>query len=91
MQLRKQTVKKKVNAAMLSEVITASHSADDDDKLRRMYDCIQKLDEKGKMIILMVLEGISYEEIAVVIGITEDNLRVNIHRIKKKLTNCVQQ
>ena len=45
---------------------------------------------KSKIIILMVLEGISYEEIAEIVGATEDTLRVRIHRIKSILTQCVQ-
>jgi RNA polymerase sigma-70 factor (ECF subfamily) len=55
-----------------------------------MYLCIQKLEETNKMIILMTLDGLSYQEIAEVIGITEEALRVRIHRIKKSLTQCVQ-
>jgi len=34
----------------------------------------------------MVLEDTPYEEIANITGITENNLRVKIHRIKKQLT-----
>ena len=55
-----------------------------------MYQCIQKLEETNKMIILMTLDGIEYQEIAEVIGLTEETLRVRIHRIKKSLTQCVQ-
>ncbi|MDP2162373.1 MAG: sigma factor-like helix-turn-helix DNA-binding protein [Flavobacterium sp.] len=39
----------------------------------------------------MVLEGIDYSEIAQVVGLTEETLRVRIHRIKKSLTQCVQK
>jgi RNA polymerase sigma-70 factor (ECF subfamily) len=37
----------------------------------------------------MVLEGMSYEAIADVVGVTEETLRVKIHRIKNNLTQCV--
>jgi len=61
-----------------------------EEQLQKMYACIQKLDETGKMIILMVLENLTYSEIADVMGTSEDTLRVKIHRIKKSLTQCVQ-
>ena len=61
-----------------------------EERLRRMYDCIGQLDETGRLIILLVLEGIEYPEIASVVGITEETLRVRIHRIKKLLANCVK-
>ena len=56
-----------------------------------MYQCINKLDETGKMIILMILEGIEYREISETVGINEETLRVRIHRIKKNLTQCVHE
>jgi RNA polymerase sigma-70 factor (ECF subfamily) len=39
---------------------------------------------------MLVLEDLDYDKIAEIIGITEENLRVRIHRIKTKLTKCVQ-
>jgi len=58
-------------------------------QLQSLYNCIYKLEELNKTIILMVLEGLSYEKIAAVTGVSEDTLRVRIHRIKKSLTTCV--
>ena len=55
-----------------------------------MYACIQTLEETNKIIILMVLENLEYGEIANVVGINEETLRVRIHRIKNSLTKCVQ-
>jgi RNA polymerase sigma-70 factor (ECF subfamily) len=38
-----------------------------------------------KALITMVLEGLSMREIAEVIGLTEPNVKVKIHRIKEHL------
>lgn len=38
-----------------------------------------------KLLITLMLEGLSYKEIAFVIGITEPNVKVKIHRIKSFL------
>ena len=51
-----------------------------------LYKCISKLAETNRLIITLVLEDKPYEEIAEITGITENNLRVKIHRIKKQLS-----
>lgn len=88
--LRKPSSKKETRLTELHERATENYNTQTDQQLSKMYGCIQQLDETGKMIILMVLEGIGYEEVAEIAGITEDTLRVRIHRIKKTLSNCVQ-
>ena len=88
--LRKQSSKKEKATTVFPPIAAEQYSFEEDDKLQKMYACIQKLEEKDKMITLMMLEGISYQEISEVVGITQEALRVRIHRIKKSLTQCVQ-
>ena len=88
--LRKSSSKKEIRTAIQPQVISETDSNEKEEQLQQMYLCIQKLEETNKMIILMTLDGLSYQEIAEVIGITEEALRVRIHRIKKSLTQCVQ-
>ncbi|MDR6737385.1 RNA polymerase sigma factor [Sphingobacterium sp. 2149] len=51
-----------------------------------LYTCISKLKEADRVLITLVMDEKPYEEIAEITGITENNLRVKIHRIKKELT-----
>ncbi len=88
--LRKQSTKNEKSTDVLPHIEVEAYPFDEDEKLHKMYACINKLDEKNKVIILMVLEGVAYAEIAEVVGITEETLRVKIHRIKTSLTQCVQ-
>ncbi|MFH6935008.1 RNA polymerase sigma factor [Flavobacterium sp. YO12] len=88
--LRKSSSKKEIRTDILPQIVTENYSNEKDEQLQQMYQCIQKLEETNKMIILMTLDGIEYPEISEVIGITEETLRVRIHRIKKSLTQCVQ-
>lgn len=55
-------------------------------EVQLLYKCISRLQETDRLIITLVLEDKPYEEIASITGITEVNLRVKIHRIKKQLT-----
>ncbi|SFW80323.1 RNA polymerase sigma factor, sigma-70 family [Chitinophaga sancti] len=61
-----------------------------EEQLKKMYSCIGQLEATDRLIITMILEAMDYDEIAKIIGISADTLRVRVHRIKKKLTNCVQ-
>jgi RNA polymerase sigma factor (sigma-70 family) len=88
--LRKQSTKKEKATTVFPPIAAEQYSFEEEDRLQKMYTCIQKLEEKDKMTILMMLEGISYQEISEVVGITQEALRVRIHRIKKNLTQCVQ-
>ncbi len=89
--LRKRSGKKEVNTASFPMVATESYDLETEERLKQLYACIRQLDQTGKMIIMMVLEGMPYNEIADVVGITEETLRVRIHRIKKSLTQCVKK
>ncbi len=58
-------------------------------KFKQLYNCINKLNDDNKAIILLELEGLPQKEIAEIIGINYETLRVRICRIKDKLTKCV--
>ncbi len=55
-----------------------------------LYRAIGQLGEVDRLIIMMVLDELEYAEISNVMGITEANLRVKIHRIKKNLKTILQ-
>lgn len=90
MYLRKKSTKKEINTTLFPHIETDIYTTEIEEKMNKMYACIQTLEETNKMIILMVLENLEYNEIAKVIGINEETLRVRIHRIKNSLTKCVQ-
>ena len=55
-----------------------------DEKLAYLYHCIAQLDETDRIIISLVLEDLPQAEIAAVVGVSNGNIRVKIHRIKEK-------
>ena len=88
--LRKSSSRKEIRTDILPQIVSETYSSEKDEQLQKMYQCIHKLEETNKMIILLTLDGLEYHEISAVIGITEETLRVRIHRIKKSLTQFVQ-
>jgi RNA polymerase sigma factor (sigma-70 family) len=61
------------------------HELSHDDPVGILYKAIAKLNEPDRLLISMVLEEVPYDQIAETLGITENNLRVKIHRVKKEL------
>ncbi|RZS93183.1 RNA polymerase sigma factor [Aquimarina brevivitae] len=55
-----------------------------------LYTAIGQLNEVDRLLIMMVLEEQEYEDIAEVMGISAVNVRVKIHRIKKRLKKILQ-
>lgn len=91
MQVRKASFRKEQKGVPLPEVSTEASEDDKEQKLKKMYACIQSLDEVSRTIVLMMLDGVEYSEIADITGIKEETLRVRIHRIKLSLTKCVSK
>ena len=54
-------------------------------QIRELYDRISHLDLIDRSLILLWLEGITYDEIGAIIGITPNNVGVRLGRIKDKL------
>ncbi len=61
-----------------------------EDQLWQLHQCINKLPEGSKTIILLELEGLPQKEIAAITGISHEAIRVRIHRIKNNLTKCMK-
>lgn len=56
-----------------------------EDRLKLVYEHIRKLNDAEKGLMLLLLEGKKYEEIAEITGFTSTNVGTRISRIKKKL------
>lgn len=62
------------------------HDDQKEQQVQLLYRCISRLAETDRLIISLVLEDKPYPEIAAITGVTENHLRVKIHRIKKQLS-----
>jgi RNA polymerase sigma factor (sigma-70 family) len=59
------------------------------EKTKMLYECISKLYDAEKSLVLLFLEDLSYKTISEVLGISENHVAVKLSRIKKKLFNCI--
>lgn len=68
-----------------SERILAETSHKPDRRLDWLYEQIAQFDHVDRSLTLLLLDGLSYREIAETLGITENNVGVKINRIKTRL------
>jgi RNA polymerase sigma-70 factor (ECF subfamily) len=62
-----------------------------EERFRLLYKAIGALPPVDRLIIMMVLDELPYEEIGTITGISQVNLRVKIYRIKNKIRELVKQ
>ncbi|HYG20212.1 MAG TPA: sigma-70 family RNA polymerase sigma factor [Ohtaekwangia sp.] len=62
------------------------HCGDDrEEDINKLQSAIRQLTEVERAMIMMALEEVPYDEIAETIGITQNNVRVRMNRIREKL------
>jgi len=87
--IRKENKRKKVSVEKVMHTFSDDTHTSGFDKIQGLYKAIGILDKIDRLIIMMVLEGQNYDDISEVMGMKPTNLRVKIHRIKKKLKKIV--
>ncbi|HEY3402591.1 MAG TPA: RNA polymerase sigma factor [Ohtaekwangia sp.] len=83
---RKQT--RHIKTEDLQEVhmnISDAWGDDQEENFQRLQWAIRQLSEIERAMIMMALEEIPYDEIAETVGITQNNVRVRMNRIREKL------
>lgn len=87
--------KRKGNQISIDKVVmqqTEVYDQEFEEKLKILYAHIQGLNELEKGLMLLLLEGKKYEEIASITGLSSSNVGTRISRIKNKLkTQIVKQ
>jgi RNA polymerase sigma factor (sigma-70 family) len=75
----------RLNLDVLEAAQAPDTSGGDSAEIAALYRAIEWLSEVEKAIVLLYLEEHSYEEMADILGITQNNVRVKMHRIQDKL------
>jgi RNA polymerase sigma-70 factor (ECF subfamily) len=70
--------------------VYAPYDETKDKQLEALYAAITQLNEIEKAIVMLYLEGKSYEEMEEIMGISSGNLRVKVNRIKDKLKQIIK-
>lgn len=89
--LRQIEKEKRMPRSQMPMQIEEKSEAAPEGKIAFLYKSISELNETDRIIISLELEGLPQAEIADIVGISEVNVRVKIHRIKDKLTQKFKQ
>jgi RNA polymerase sigma-70 factor, ECF subfamily len=65
--------------------VLQAESMPHDERIDWMYTEISKLNEIDRSLCILLLDDFSYKEMAEMLGISENNVAIKIHRIKKYL------
>jgi RNA polymerase sigma-70 factor (ECF subfamily) len=65
--------------------LTDGDGGDPEEQFKRLQGAILQLSEIDRAMIMMALDEVPYEEIAETIGITQNNVRVRMNRIRERL------
>ncbi|PKV51243.1 RNA polymerase sigma-70 factor (ECF subfamily) [Aquimarina sp. MAR_2010_214] len=86
--------KRRGNQIEIYDVImrqTEQYDTEFEERLKKLYAHIHDLNELDKGLILLLLEGKKYEEIAVITGLSPTNVGTRISRVKQKLKTKIEK
>lgn len=83
--LRQLERRKRYPKGELPKNISEKNEPNIETQIKFLYKFISKLAETDRIIISLELEDIKQEDIANIVGLSNSNVRVRIHRIKEKL------
>lgn len=84
--LRQLETNKRIQTTELPFQIKEETPSSLEPQIQFLYACVSELPETDRIIISLELEDIKQSEIAKIVGLSESNIRVKIHRIKAILT-----
>ena len=87
--LRKSRKSITINEDLLSNGSYGDNKNDDEKNIKKMYHCIDQLNEQNKALILLELENIPQTTIADTVGLAHGTLRTRLSRIRKSLLKCI--
>lgn len=84
--LRQLEKQKRTTKTELPVNIPVEKTPDIEPQIQLLYKFIAELPEIDRIVISLELEEVKQGEIAQIVGLSESNIRVKIHRIKERLT-----
>ncbi len=88
--IRKEKKKNRLSMDKIEHALVDESQNPEPDQEQGLYKAIGQLEELDRLMIMMVLEGQDYDTISNVLGIKPTNVRVKIHRIKKRLKKILE-
>lgn len=75
--------------SILFTPVSTTHDKGQDIKYKALKSCISALKDIDKSIVILTLEDLSYKEISIITGLSENHIAVKMKRIRKLLLDCI--
>lgn len=89
--LRQSERQRSISQAEIPFGVLAKESGDNSLQIQALYRAIAELPDMDRMMISLYLEELKQSEIAQIMGISEVNVRVKIHKIKSTLSKKLRK
>jgi len=80
-----------VDQSNIPEQVSTEESNRMEKEIQELYRCINQLGQLEKTLVSLYLEDVTTKEMADIVGISEANVRVKLHRIKKSLKDNLKE
>lgn len=77
-------------SAASTQAVTVVTDSQTDERLAKIYAAIHGLKPLDRSLMLLSLDGLSYRDMAEVLGLSESNVGVKLNRIKTQLTQTLK-
>ena len=78
------------SAEYLPDVQFENINTEGNERQEKLFECIKRLSEPDRALIALYLDELSYQEIAGILGISENNVGVKLNRIKIRLQKLIK-
>jgi RNA polymerase sigma-70 factor (ECF subfamily) len=75
---------------ILADGASPAETAAEHEVLERLYSCIHEMREIDRALILLLLDGLAYREIAEITGMSENQVGVGLTRARKRLADLMK-
>ncbi len=90
-QVKKRNTFLKMDSIRITPITEEETNSSEHEQLVKLRSCIKKLNDADKAVITLYLEELPYNDIANIMGLSENNVAVKVKRIKIKLMNCITE
>jgi RNA polymerase sigma-70 factor (ECF subfamily) len=77
-------------AGLAADAATPAEAAGHQDLVEQLYAALQTMAPSDRALVLLMLDGLAYREIAEVTGLTENNVGVALTRARKHLATLLK-
>lgn len=79
-----------INEEVMSNSNTSDYTNINEKNIKKMYRCIDQLNEQNRVLIFLELENTPQATIADTVGLAHGTLRTRLSRIRKSLLKCIK-